>query len=252
MSKKKITHPERSMEELMSTGIYERQMAFEVEAVHRDGEEITLKGTCYLYDESAPAYQIVLSDESTGEELTAKTDLDGNTFIATAAVRSDADYELKVLFKHHDAVSTKCYVHGEQIAYVPARVPKPKEVDDLVHGALLKAYNPDYEVYVYQYPDKMLWLIGKEIPENTEIIYHLYTNEPEKLPEARWKYQSDNLGFMVDNVGGKQAGRYRAFEAPLPTEYPITAIGVGYSTHGIVSWKEYFRPSKQSNYQLIE
>lgn len=226
-----------------STGLYERQMAFDIDRVERANSSISLTGHCYLYEDATPDYQILLVDERTGALINAETTIDADKFDAIVQTANGVDYEVRVFFKQHNPISTGTYIHGNEVKYVPAGIPEPHDVGELIKDGSLKAYNAENDVYVYQLPDKILWLIGNEIPERTEIIYHLHTNEPDKLPEARQKYKSDNLGFMADKAQYRFIGNFRVYEALIPSEYPITAIGVGYSTLGIVSWKEYFRPT---------
>ena len=230
-----------------SNGLYERQMAFDIGIVERVNNTLSFSGDCYLYEDVLPEYQVVLVDENTGALIIAKTTIDADKFAAIVQTADDADYEVKVLFKHRKPISTGTYIHGNIVEYVHAGVPEPENVGELTKDGILKAYNAENDVYVYQIQDKIVWLIGNEIPERTEIIYHLHTNEPDKLPEARQKYKSDNLGFMADKAQCKLIEKYRVFEATIPNEYPITAIGVGYSTQGIISWKDYFRPLNRFN-----
>ena len=67
----------------------------------------------------------------------------------------------------------------------------------IVRNGFLKACAPDFKVYVYQYDCKLYWLIGTPIDKRTEIIFHLHTNEPDKLPIHRIKYKFDNRGFRA-------------------------------------------------------
>lgn len=98
---------------------------------------------------------------------------------------------------------------------------------------------------VYQDGDRLLWLIGTDIDKNTEVIFHIHTNEPEKLPERRVQYGFDNRGFRV---GAERADNemtsidhYRVFEKEIPEEYHVTAIVVGFNTDGTVTWNDSFR-----------
>lgn len=118
-------------------------------------------------------------------------------------------------------------------------------MDWLVKTGILKAYVPENEVYVYQFNNVLYWLIGHPVDKRTEIIFHLHTNEPEKLPEHRKKYKFDNLGFRP---GGKteitntmRCGKYRVFEKSLPSEYNITSVTVGFNTDGKITWTRSFR-----------
>ena len=68
-------------------------------------------------------------------------------------------------------------------------VVKNTDLESIVEYGTLKVYEPKYEVYIYQYDGKLYWLIGTPIDKKTEIIFHLHTNEPDKLPEHRKKVQ---------------------------------------------------------------
>ena len=93
--------------------------------------------------------------------------------------------------------------------------------------------------------ERLLWLIGTEIDKSTEVIYHIHTDEPEKLPENRVQYGFDNRGFRV---GAERAENelepidlYRVFERKIPDEYNVTAIVVGFNTDGTITWSDSFR-----------
>ena len=125
---------------------------------------------------------------------------------------------------------------------------KNTDLLSIVEYGTLKVYEPKYEVYIYQYDGKLYWLIGTPIDKKTEIIFHLHTNEPDKLPEHRKKYKFDNRGFRV---GGNneltttmRCGKYRVFERVLPSEYNITAVTVGFNTDGKITWTGSFRVEK--------
>lgn len=88
-------------------------------------------------------------------------------------------------------------------------------------------------------------MIGTEIDKKTELIYHIHTDEPEKLPEKRVQYGFDNRGFRA---GAERAeneferiGHYRVFEKEISEEYHVTAIVVGFNTDGTITWADSFR-----------
>ena len=57
----------------------------------------------------------------------------------------------------------------------------------LVNNGVLKAWEPKYDVYVYQFNDRLYWLVGSPLDRKTEIVFHLHTDEPGWLPEPRKK-----------------------------------------------------------------
>lgn len=93
--------------------------------------------------------------------------------------------------------------------------------------------------------ERLLWLIGTEVDKSTEVIYHIHTDEPEKLPGKRAQYGFDNRGFRVGPEKAENElesiGHYRVFEKEIPEEYNVTAVVVGFNTDGIVTWTDSFR-----------
>ena len=123
------------------------------------------------------------------------------------------------------------------------------DLKKIVQNGSLKAYDADHDVYIYQFEGKLYWLIGSPIDKRTEIIFHLHTNEPDKLPEHRKKYKFDNRGFRAggNNELTRQmrCGKYRAFVREIPAEYNITAVWVGFNTGGKITWSRWFRVKKE-------
>ena len=223
---------------------YMQEFAFDITGVKQNKDGIRFDGFCYVYDHKTPGYQIVLNDKQTGEKITTDLSVNRNDFRARADIDSSREYEVEVLFKHHQNISAKVFIADGRVQYVSEATPalSVPEMDDVINNGVLKVYNNDHDAYVYQYGDKIHWLIGKEIPSDTEVIYHIYTNEPEKLPEERQQYGFDNRGFSADVVEGRQCGDYRIFEADIPTGYNITEIDVGFNTAGTITWRDCFRP----------
>lgn len=118
--------------------------------------------------------------------------------------------------------------------YFPLNPSPEINIHDYYKDAVLKAYVEEYDAFIYQEHNKLIWLIGTEIEQKTEIVYHVYTNRPDLLPEERIPYEFDNLYFRA---GGKnevgKIGRYRVFEKDIPSEYPISFIRVGFNTDGV-------------------
>ena len=70
---------------------------------------------------------------------------------------------------------------------------------------------------------------------------------PEKLPENRVQHGFDNRGFRAPTGAtgdGKEVmiGHYRLFVRPLPTEYNVTSITVGFNPGNGIVWRDGFRP----------
>lgn len=223
---------------------YEREFAFDITGAEQTKNQTILEGVCYVYDHPTPGYQIILRNEDTDETAVAKTVISGNTFTASAELKEDQKYAVDIDFTMRPPINTKVYIRNREVEYVggtiaPLSAPGMEEITD--HG-VLKEYNEENDVFVYQYHGKIYWFIGQDIPQNSEIIYHLYTNEPERLPAERQRWQFDNRGFFADDRESEYCGRYRVFAADIPTDYAVTSISTGFSTEGEICWIDSFRP----------
>jgi hypothetical protein len=58
----------------------------------------------------------------------------------------------------------------------------------------------------------LYWLLGSDFTD-TSMIYHLYTDEVDKLPENRIQYKFDNISFREKSgTELEPIGKYRAFK----------------------------------------
>ena len=180
------------------------------------------------------------------------TEVDGDSFRASAAVPSGEPCEVLVKFKYYAPVRTLSYLKRNRAANVAGPVTEPAIADtdlgEIVNRGILKAWEPKFDVYVYQFSGRLYWLVGSPLDKRTEIVLHLHTNEPEKLPENRRKYKFDNLGFRAGGknelTGTMRCGKYRVFEREIPSGYHITAVRVGFYADKKMQWQRYFRVGK--------
>ena len=214
-----------------------KEFQFSVSSVTADEGRIEIEGECFLYDQATPTYTLIIG----GSE--ASTTVEDKKFRATVDQPVEKA-EVEIRFKGYPTMPTGVWINGEQIEYVAEEVPVIK---GLPETAVLKAWNEEFDTLVYQDGDRLLWLIGSEIDKNTEIIYHIHTNEPEKLPERRVQYGFDNRGFRVGDERAENElegiDHYRVFEKEIQEEYHVTAIVVGFNTDGTITWTESFRPT---------
>lgn len=223
----------------ISTRISE-QFWFSISSVAVD-DTVIIDGECFLYDQTTPAYTILF------DSIEANTVVNGQVFRAEAS-RIEHKAEVQVKFRGFPAMPTGIWIKptasGVEVEYVAGEAPV---IPDLPKTAVLKAWNTENDTLVYQDGERLLWLIGKEIDKNTEVIYHIHTGEPEKLPERRVQYGFDNRGFRVgtERIENELEGidHYRVFEKEIPEEYNVTAVVVGFNTDGIVTWTDSFRPT---------
>lgn len=225
------------------------QFDFDIKQVSSDGKNLSLQGYCYAYKREMPSYHILLRGEQTGKLYKGVTKVDGKTFLASVPVDTEEKYHVLVQFKIYQPVSTFTYVNNNRVEYVSGTVVDPDIRDTdlgmIVRNGILKVYEPKFDVYVYQFNRRLYWLIGSPIDKRTEIIFHLHTNEPDRLPEHRKKYKFDNRGFRAgaknELTRQMRCGKYRVFEREIPKEYNITAVWVGFNTGGKITWSRWFR-----------
>lgn len=223
--------------------IYETQFDFQIQSVEIQDGNIKLSGTCSIYRRDFLPYQIQFKGKK--EVFLAKTEIIDDQFIAIAEA-PDEDCEVNVVFNGYQPISTGTYLNNGQIEYV---IDNPKldvsetDLEFIVKDGILKAYNAEYDVYVYQLGNRLYWLIGEDF--DASVIYHLYTEEPENLPEERQQYGFDNRGFKKGSekelTNTMNCGKYQVFSDIIPTEYMITAVAVGMNKGPDVFWREYFR-----------
>ena len=226
-----------------------QQFSFAVTRVDRNGNDLWLQGTCRAYFRDTPAYRIVLKSERTGQERQAVTERDGENFRAAVSASPDEKWEVLVQFKYYAPVKTATYIHKDRVEYVSGEVPGPDIRDTdlamVVNHGVLKAWEPRYDVYVYQFNDRLYWLVGSPLDRKTEMVFHLYTDEPGRLPEPRKKYRFDNRGFRAGDKNEitrtMRSGKYRVFVCEIPAAYHITAVSVGFYADKKMQWSRQFR-----------
>ena len=118
------------------------------------------------------------------------------------------------------------------------------EIKDIVERGILKAYEPQYDTYVFQVEQELIWLIGCDISPGIEIVYNLSTDSPELLPPKRIQYGFDNKCFVVQSTNDiKRVGRFIIFRKDIPVEYPIKTIKVGFNLEKKDIWVRRFKLS---------
>ena len=229
-----------------------RQLQFDVTSIEYHQGALRFSGHCSFYNRDIGEYTIQLKGKD--ELIPTKTAINGMEFLASAVIDETTQYEILVKLKDRKTISTSTYITKSSLSYVSGDIPMPAingtELEDIIKESIQKAYSKDFDTYVYQDGNRLIWLIGSDLDNNTEIIYHLYTNEVDKLPQNRRQYQFDNQGFRGgrDNelTGVMECGKYRVFEKDIPSEYNVTAICVGFNIDGgATEWEDYFRMSKQ-------
>ena len=225
------------------------QLDFAINGLSLQGNRLMLQGICRAYGQETPSYQILLRGVSSGRVYKADTVSDGDRFQAIVHAVPDEKSEVLVKFKIYSPWQTSVYINKGRLEYVRGTVKEPDTVGTdlewLVRSGILKVYEPLYDAYVYQFDNKLYWLIGTPLDKKVTVLCYVYTNEPDKLPEKMKKYKLESLNFRAGDkneiTGTMRCGKYRLFERAIPTGYNITAVRTGFYANKKVTWERYFR-----------
>ena len=228
-----------------NTYAYETQFDFQIQNVAFDEKQLAFEGICDVYKRKGLNYTIQLKSE-TGNYIT-KTEKEGVNFSAVAELNGNDIYEVEVVFDGYRPISTKIWINNGNIEYVEPGTPEPNvirtDLGFIVKEGILKGYNPNYDFYIYQLGDRFYWLIGESF--DASIIYQIYTDEPDMLPEERQKYGFENKGFRIgsekDLTETMNCGKYRVFSDIIPRQYHISAVLIGMNKERAILWKDCFR-----------
>lgn len=118
-------------------------------------------------------------------------------------------------------------------------------LNTIICNGTLKACSPFFDTYIYQWGKKIYWIIGADLQPKDEIIFHLYPPNREYLSHEWVIHGMENRSFYFNskNEIGRY-GKYRLFERPLPKEYPVETIKVGYNINRSIIWFKEFHPFK--------
>ena len=225
------------------------QLDFAIDNLSLQGNRLMLQGICRAYGQEAPAYQILLRGVVSGRIYKADTVSDGDRFKAMVHAVPDEKAEVLIKFKIYSPWQTSAYIKKDRLEYVRGNVKEPETVGTdlewLVRAGILKVYEPLYDAYVYQFDNKLYWLIGTPLDKKVTVLCYVYTNEPDKLPEKMKKHKLEILNFRAGDkneiTGTIRCGKYRLFEREIPTDYNITAVRTGFYANKKVTWERYFR-----------
>lgn len=166
-----------------------KEYQFTIASITASDNVLVLEGECFFYDRKTPSYTIMI------DGMEATTTANGQTFRAEVS-ETEHKAGVDIKFRGFPPMPTWVWINRERVEYVAGEVPV---IPGLPESAVLKGWNEEYDTLIYQDGERLLWLIGKEIDKNTEVIYHIHTDEPEKLPERRVQYGFDNRGFVYQH-----------------------------------------------------
>lgn len=169
------------------------------------------------------------------------------------------NYEIFIGLKYEDAdkhvktrkiISTKKSLrNGKLVATgykeeIPA-FEKEERINEVLEKGTVLVSRSDYDIYLYQYQDKLYWFAGEdyffEEDATTHMQYQLFTTREDRLP-----YHRVERGLSFDNIGFEfeekeivcDSSSFRVASYDIPQEYPITHIETGYYTESKWVWVE--------------
>lgn len=169
----------------------------------------------------------------------------------------NACYQLfiKVDSNEKEAIRTNTYLYKNKLWYInPKTFDSPDlfgtDLEVVIDYGKCIAYKNDIGIYIYQYGNKLYYIVDKQYPFNedkkTYIEYQIQTTQFEKLPKWRIEndYYWDNAGWVFENqeIEEDGYGNYRIAVIDLKNEYSITRILTGCFLNDKWVWYHNFRP----------
>lgn len=248
----------------------------QVDKTEKNNGKFVLSGFAFELDKTAEkkAYTIVLHNMKTGEysypkmKYTKREDVNKyfrceydyteSGFIATIdESKFDVNGDYEVLLRpvnNKDPYKFGTYLAKGKLVYTnPKSYAQPdvsgSGLEDVVSKGVLRVYEPQKHMYVYQYDGELYWFIDKEysfVDDNVKVQYQLNTTQPDRLPEVRLKneWDWDNISFMLswnELMDIPEGCSYRVAKKAIPTEYSVSKIWTGFEIDGEL-WLTYFRP----------
>lgn len=148
-------------------------------------------------------------------------------------LENTVDVEIKTVCKK---VSTKQYLYGGNIypynvdEFVTPTV-SDSFLDEVLKNGTLCSYEPNGNMYIYQYKSKLFWFLRsdyKEIEINQYVPFHIHSSVVSDLPDEYEQYGFENRDFyFADNEMNLSGELYRVAIAELPQDYAITYVETG-------------------------
>lgn len=248
---------------------------YQVDSCDEKNGKVVLEGFAFALDgdSKSGAYEIILQDIESEKLFFPKTKyvsrMDVNDYFLCDFDYTETGFVVELDEKKFDI--DKCYeillrVSGEKLAYhtgvyildgiVMYENPlqfEPLDVagtdlEKIVENGVLRVYQPDVGMYVYQYEGDLYWIAEATygfINGDTYIQCQLETTQIDKLPanrlENQWYWDNISFFFNEKELIEWNTGRYRVARQSLPKEYAISKIWTGNYIENWI-WKEYFYP----------
>ena len=249
---------------------------YQVDSIEEKNGQLQINGWAFALNENAKKEncEIILYDTKTGEGVYPKMtyesredvneyflceyDYTKSGFVANIPTKKlqleNSVYEILLRPEgKRNVFSTNVYYNNGEILYVHPDEFVPLEVtgtdlEKVVERGVLRVYQPDYGMYVYQYEGELYWIAEPDygfVDGDTYVQFQMNTTQVANLPEDRLanNYLWSNLGFMFQKkeLLDWNTGNYRVAKYSLPTEYSLTHIWTGNHINEWI-WQSDFRP----------
>ncbi len=249
---------------------------YQVDSIEELDKTIVLSGFAFQLKQDAKeeAFELILCDIETGKgyypkmHYSSREDVNDYFFCEYDYTKSGftASISLKKLDLENKVYEVLLRPVGEKSAYRMGvyyangkmSFVNPKEfialniegtdLEEIVEEGVLRVYQPNYGIYVYQYAGELYWITEEWygfVDNDTYIQFQMDTTQIDKLPKDRiennWLWSNLGFRFKWNELVDWNTGQYRVAKASLPTEYSITKIWTGnYIKEWI--WQSSFRP----------
>lgn len=250
----------------------------QVEKIENKDGKITITGFAFKLNKSAKekAYAIVLRDMDTDKFVFPKMEYvqraDVNRYFLCDYDYSDSgfiaridDEVLRLEEKNYEvlvkpywdeyAYQTGLYLaKGEMLCTNPenyvALDTEGTELDTIIKNGILRVYEPNIGVYVYQLEETMYWVFEKDYAyfnDNGDmwLQYILYTTQNEKLPKEQLEinclWNNSSFSFKKRELSQYETEKYRVVACEMPKEHSVTFIQTGHYAEEWY-WRKQFRP----------
>ena len=250
----------------------------QVESIEEENNNVTIKGFAFELNKTAKekAYSVVLRNLDTDEMMVPKIsyvdredvnnyflcqyDYTCSGFVLT--VKDDKinleenDYEVLIKpYWEEYAYQVGIYLSAGELLcvnpdeYIPLQTEDAK-LSEIAENGVLRAYQPDMGIYVYQYGNVMYWIMDREYPyfgDNGDMWmqFVLYTTQNEKLPkemlEKKCMWNNCSFSFQSKEVQEYNTDNYRVVGCELPSEHSISRVETGHWGENVI-WRIQFRP----------
>lgn len=248
----------------------------QVDSIEKNGDVFCVKGFALELNKTAKekAYSIVLRNLDTDELYFPKTTCvprkDVNAYFLCKYDYTNSGFEFriktdKVDFEKNDyevlvkpswkeyAYRVGMYLSKGEVVSVDPKERAPLQVSDtkmaeIVKNGMLRAYNSEMGISVYQCDNMMYWFVEQDYPHfgsggDMWMQFNLFTTQNERLPKEQIekKCMWNNCSFAFSAKELFATDEYRVVGCEIPQTHSITRVETGHLGEETLWWMK-FRP----------